>query len=220
MKVRQPESRWGRREIDLDDPDLTHPERGRFVPEYEIEPPPGHFTLSATSQSLVVRLRSLLRRHLPLQGQDRVEYQLIRRELDRRDATPADIALSDHCPACGAIGQWWVDQHDQLVCAMCDWYGQAPGLTERLADRLPSPRSRKRRSSSVSPALRATVFARDNYRCRYCGRSAPEFVIEVDHVLPVSKGGADDIDNLVTACWECNAGKGNRHIVPPNWEAR
>jgi transposase-like protein len=57
--------------------------------------------------------------------------------------------------------------------------------------------------------LRFRVLARDKFRCVYCGRSAKEdgVVLEVDHVYPKSKGGEDTMDNLVTACRDCNQGK-------------
>lgn len=61
---------------------------------------------------------------------------------------------------------------------------------------------------AVTPKVRFEVFKRDNFTCRYCGRKTPEVVLEVDHVVPVAEGGTDDMDNLVTACWECNRGKG------------
>ena len=40
----------------------------------------------------------------------------------------------------------------------------------------------------ISKALRFEVFKRDSFTCQYCGRSAPEVVLEVDHIVPVSKG--------------------------------
>ena len=56
--------------------------------------------------------------------------------------------------------------------------------------------------------LRFRVFERDDFKCQYCGRSRDDGVtLEVDHVIPRSKGGANVIDNLVTACFDCNRGK-------------
>ena len=63
---------------------------------------------------------------------------------------------------------------------------------------------------AITRKLRFEVFKRDNFTCRYCGRKTPEVILEVDHVIPVSKGGTDDFENLVTSCFECNRGKGNR----------
>ncbi len=63
---------------------------------------------------------------------------------------------------------------------------------------------------SISKTLRFEVFKRDKFSCQYCGKSAPDVLLQVDHIQPVSKDGDDDIMNLVTACDECNAGKSNR----------
>ena len=63
---------------------------------------------------------------------------------------------------------------------------------------------------AISKTVRFEVFKRDAFTCQYCGRSAPDVVLEIDHILPVSKGGDNDILNLVTSCSECNNGKSNR----------
>lgn len=60
---------------------------------------------------------------------------------------------------------------------------------------------------AVSRRTRFEVFRRDNFTCRYCGASAPEVTVTVDHVTPVTLGGSDEPNNLVTACHDCNAGK-------------
>lgn len=62
----------------------------------------------------------------------------------------------------------------------------------------------------ISPKLRFEVFKRDKYVCQYCGACGPDVELEIDHVIPVSRGGTDDINNLKTACFKCNRGKGDR----------
>lgn len=62
--------------------------------------------------------------------------------------------------------------------------------------------------ASIPRRLRFAVFDRDYYRCRYCGRRAPTVVLHIEHVKPVSRGGGNDLANLVTACEDCNFGKG------------
>lgn len=65
-------------------------------------------------------------------------------------------------------------------------------------------------------SIRFSVFRRDRFTCRYCGRSAPAVVLHVEHVRPVAKGGTDDMENLVTSCADCNGGKGAQEgVVPP-----
>lgn len=60
---------------------------------------------------------------------------------------------------------------------------------------------------ALSNKLRFRVFARDNFTCQYCGLKGPATQLNVDHRIPQSKGGTDDMGNLVTACVRCNNGK-------------
>ena len=53
--------------------------------------------------------------------------------------------------------------------------------------------------------IRKMVYERDNYTCVYCGARGVKF--EVDHKIPFSRGGSDEMDNLVTACMCCNRQK-------------
>ena len=59
----------------------------------------------------------------------------------------------------------------------------------------------------VRPKTRFDVFKRDSFTCRYCGRTSPDVVLELDHIVPVCEGGSDDPINLATSCWDCNRGK-------------
>lgn len=60
---------------------------------------------------------------------------------------------------------------------------------------------------SVSKRIRFEVFKRDNFECQYCGRTPPAVTLECDHIFPIALGGTDEIDNLTTACMDCNRGK-------------
>ena len=66
--------------------------------------------------------------------------------------------------------------------------------------------------SKVYPKKRIQILVRDNYTCQYCGAKAPDVRLEVDHKVPVSKGGSSKEENLITSCWECNIGKGNMKL--------
>lgn len=57
---------------------------------------------------------------------------------------------------------------------------------------------------TITKKLRFEVFKRDNFTCQYCGRMAPDVILEIEHVNPVSKGGDNNILNLVTSCQDCN----------------
>ena len=54
----------------------------------------------------------------------------------------------------------------------------------------------KPKRQSISKKLRFEVFKRDNFTCQYCGRMAPDVVLEVDHINPVANGGKNDILNI------------------------
>lgn len=58
------------------------------------------------------------------------------------------------------------------------------------------------------------MFQRDAFTCRYCGKMSDEVQLAVDHIIPVSKGGTNDAENLVTACVPCNQGKSDKLIDP------
>lgn len=64
----------------------------------------------------------------------------------------------------------------------------------------------------LKPGVRMEVLRRDKFTCQYCGAKAPDVIIQVDHITPVSLGGTDDPDNLKTACRDCNYGKSNKDI--------
>lgn len=58
------------------------------------------------------------------------------------------------------------------------------------------------------PPSKNNIFIRDEYSCVYCGKRNIDLTL--DHVIPVSKGGKNTWDNLVTACKSCNSKKGDR----------
>jgi 5-methylcytosine-specific restriction endonuclease McrA len=59
------------------------------------------------------------------------------------------------------------------------------------------------RSTTMS---RRAVFARDNHICGYCGGTADS----IDHVMPRSRGGKNEWDNVIAACRGCNLRKRDR----------
>jgi 5-methylcytosine-specific restriction endonuclease McrA len=54
---------------------------------------------------------------------------------------------------------------------------------------------------------RKNILRRDNHRCQFCGSTSN---LTIDHIIPKSKGGEDDWENLTTACIRCNNKKGDR----------
>ena len=67
----------------------------------------------------------------------------------------------------------------------------------------------KRHKSSVKFS-RQNIYARDRYRCQYCGNRHSTEELTYDHVFPKSRGGKTKWENIVTCCIDCNREKGGR----------
>ncbi len=57
---------------------------------------------------------------------------------------------------------------------------------------------------------RRNLFARDEHRCQYCGHPQSSSQLSFDHVVPRSRGGETNWENVVAACVDCNTRKGGR----------
>ena len=65
----------------------------------------------------------------------------------------------------------------------------------------------------MTSSLREKIKIRDNYTCKNCGNSTdkePNLLLEIDHIIPISKNGLTVEDNLQTLCWKCNRKKGSK----------
>ena len=69
------------------------------------------------------------------------------------------------------------------------------------------PRTMRQNKKAIAQSLRTKVFERDAYRCKICD---DWHGLAVDHIIPESKGGTLDFDNLQTLCKSCNSKKGNK----------
>jgi 5-methylcytosine-specific restriction endonuclease McrA len=68
----------------------------------------------------------------------------------------------------------------------------------------------KRKRSKLSTAKKKRVLREAGYTCHYCGEFGGK--LTVDHLVPIAKGGSNELSNLVAACEECNKDKGSlRH---------
>ncbi|PZO08410.1 MAG: HNH endonuclease [Leptolyngbya foveolarum] len=68
------------------------------------------------------------------------------------------------------------------------------------------------------PSIRWQVFQRDDWRCVSCGKGSPHgAILQVDHIIPRSKGGKDALENYQTLCNLCNLGKSNRDDTDLRW---
>lgn len=69
------------------------------------------------------------------------------------------------------------------------------------------------RRKDIGKKVRFEVFKRDKFTCQYCGRMAPDVILEVDHIRPVAEGGNNGMTNLITSCRDCNRGKGKVRLT-------
>lgn len=101
------------------------------------------------------------------------------------------------------------------ACELLAAHHRGEMTREDLLRARPGPGKRPRRAISVE--LRWRILTRDKFRCGACGKSPKgnaRVELEVDHIVPVAKGGGNEEGNLRTLCWACNRGKGaNRAMV-------
>lgn len=84
-------------------------------------------------------------------------------------------------------------------------------ITSDISEKLTKKGHTKAQRAAMTADLREAVKQRDNYTCQKCGNSVlkePNLLLEVDHIIPVAKGGKTEADNLQTLCWRCNRAKG------------
>jgi 5-methylcytosine-specific restriction endonuclease McrA len=67
-----------------------------------------------------------------------------------------------------------------------------------------------RRHAKPVKFSRVNIYARDGYRCQYCGSKCTIDQLTYDHVVPRSRGGRTTWDNIVSCCYLCNSNKANR----------
>ncbi|MDO4188460.1 MAG: HNH endonuclease signature motif containing protein [Lachnospiraceae bacterium] len=83
-------------------------------------------------------------------------------------------------------------------------------LQSKISEKINKKDFTKSQRSAMTNDLRNAIKQRDNYTCCICGNSVynePNLLLEVDHIIPVSKGGKTEASNLQTLCWRCNRDK-------------
>lgn len=113
----------------------------------------------------------------------------------------------------------WLDQYaDLLAIVLVAGIIGAVVTTRILAGRGRSSTPPERPIASsrepIPAGLRFAVLRRDGFRCAYCGRGESDGAkLHIDHLIPVARGGPTELDNLVTACADCNLGKSATDLV-------
>lgn len=88
-------------------------------------------------------------------------------------------------------------------------------FVEYLSSRIKFKKSVSAQRALMTSKLREFIKVRDNYTCKYCNISIYDeknLLLEIDHIIPISKGGTSTEDNLQTLCWKCNRSKGARLV--------
>jgi 5-methylcytosine-specific restriction endonuclease McrA len=102
----------------------------------------------------------------------------------------------------------WDMDVDQLV----EEYQKSLAVKENDEALIEQARESAGKRIRVMPSMRWQVFQRDNWKCVACGKCANDDIwLEVDHILPRSKGGKNEIGNYQTLCNVCNIGKSNKN---------
>ena len=85
--------------------------------------------------------------------------------------------------------------------------------SQEYADRMALRRARLARAETGRPVVRHEIIARDRATCWICQRIVPDDQIHLDHVIPLSKGGKHEPENVKVACASCNLWKGSRIVT-------
>ena len=86
-------------------------------------------------------------------------------------------------------------------------------LIKTLESRLTTEAFTKEQRSMMTAKLRQFIKERDSFTCQICGNSTykePNLLLEIDHIIPIAKGGYTEENNLQTLCWKCNRQKGSK----------
>ena len=117
------------------------------------------------------------------------------------------------------LGQWVfpakreIDMDLMLKCLTDNVESFGKYSHQRPTQRTGSGRGRQSNRQGISRRMRFAVLFRDSSTCQYCGRRPPEVILHVDHRIPVSKGGTNELENLLAACEDCNLGKSDRFVT-------
>lgn len=88
-------------------------------------------------------------------------------------------------------------------------------LIRTLESKLTASAFAKEQRTLMTKKLRDYIKKRDNFTCCNCGNSTyaePNLLLEMDHIIPVAKGGRTEENNLQTLCWKCNRAKSDKII--------
>ena len=89
-----------------------------------------------------------------------------------------------------------------VFCHICPVFFVGESVSETSAER--------RRGRYIPFKTKMRVVRRDNYTCQHCNRHLKDDEVEFDHIIPVSKGGSSEEQNIRLTCFDCNREKSNQ----------
>ena len=129
------------------------------------------------------------------------EEQMLQERIFKPDFPSVSLKLTANSP--------WGYKESEVVYD----FGKIIKCYERALDKVGKQTFIRAQRALITDSIRYDVLSRDGFRCKICGATAADGVkLEVDHIIPVSKGGRSTIDNLQTLCERCNRGKRDKLI--------
>ena len=138
------------------------------------------------------------------------------RKMKEFKGNPRPLGIPSICMYVKRFGSW----NNALIAAGIPIY-EGTGRFEKgssrafeWAKRMTIAREQKPRDTSkkrkIGSKRRFAILKRDKFTCQYCGKTPQDgTILDVDHIIPFSKGGKSIPINLITSCSDCNKGKSN-----------
>lgn len=127
--------------------------------------------------------------------------------------------LATHCKACERMRflPWYEENRDRVRLASLEWASKNPDAA-RAARQMTRQRRRVREArlseERITSSAWRKVLEHFNFRCGYClGNYKQCGRLTVEHMLPISRGGDNNIENLIPACRRCNGEKGSKNLL-------
>jgi 5-methylcytosine-specific restriction endonuclease McrA len=134
-------------------------------------------------------------------------------------------ATKKYCSKCKTVKnvlEFWRNKKDRLYChckkcqrqTTTNWekrnISRVKEMKKRFLKRHPEAIEKARlRNKARRLKIRFLILKKYDFTCQYCGRKAPQVILQIDHVIPKSRGGKNSTDNYKIACKDCNIGKGD-----------
>ena len=105
----------------------------------------------------------------------------------------------------------YITTPDETSYNTFDYYTSITILYVKIVMKRFKPEKKRRKRKGIPGRVRIDVMQRDDYKCQMCGATTDDGVkLHIDHIIPWSKGGSNDEDNLQVLCHKCNLAKHNR----------